>query len=143
MIGLPQLLDLRRFYVLFFQYWRVAAQDRPTFEIDLICVARPALTRSGGDGGHARTVWNLRAATCERLPSEKGLGDLRTPAAEHVIGLDGSAVIVHPNSALRSLDLNQMRRLSRVTRPSSPAMAVRFTCTRAMISRAPKTRSSI
>ncbi len=42
---------------------------------------------------------------------QKGFGDLRTPAAEHVIGLDGIAVIVHPNSALRSLDLEQLKRL--------------------------------
>ena len=43
--------------------------------------------------------------------SGKGLGDLQTPAAEHVIGLDGIAVIVHPNNPVRSLDLEQLRRI--------------------------------
>ena len=33
-----------------------------------------------------------------------GLGDLRAPASEHVLGLDGIAVIVHRNSPLRVLD---------------------------------------
>jgi len=32
------------------------------------------------------------------------LGDLRAPGCEHVIALDGIAVIVHPNNPLRSLD---------------------------------------
>jgi phosphate transport system substrate-binding protein len=31
-------------------------------------------------------------------------GDLRSPATEHVIALDGIAVIVHPNNRLRTLD---------------------------------------
>jgi phosphate transport system substrate-binding protein len=35
---------------------------------------------------------------------ERGHGDLRTSATEHVIALDGIAVIVHPDNPLRSLD---------------------------------------
>ena len=35
---------------------------------------------------------------------EKGLGDLSSPANEHVIALDGVAVVVHPNNALHALD---------------------------------------
>lgn len=35
---------------------------------------------------------------------DRGLGDLRLPGAEHVIALDGIAVIVHPSNPLRSLD---------------------------------------
>jgi phosphate transport system substrate-binding protein len=35
---------------------------------------------------------------------ERGLGDLRLPGAEHVIALDGIAVVVHPSNPLRSLD---------------------------------------
>jgi phosphate transport system substrate-binding protein len=35
---------------------------------------------------------------------ERGVGDLRAPGSEHVIALDGVAVIVHPNNRLRSLD---------------------------------------
>ncbi len=41
--------------------------------------------------------------------AQQGLGDLQTPAAEHVIGLDGIAVIVHPNNPRRSLDLEQLK----------------------------------
>jgi phosphate transport system substrate-binding protein len=41
----------------------------------------------------------------------RGLGDLQSPAAEHVIGLDGISVIVHPNNPLVSLDLEQLRRI--------------------------------
>jgi phosphate transport system substrate-binding protein len=33
-----------------------------------------------------------------------GIGDLRSPATEHVIALDGIAVIVHPNNPVRALD---------------------------------------
>jgi phosphate transport system substrate-binding protein len=36
--------------------------------------------------------------------SAAGRGDLRTPATEHVIALDGIAVIVNPNNSLRALD---------------------------------------
>ena len=35
---------------------------------------------------------------------ERGAGDLRSAGTEHVIGLDGIAVVVHPNNALRALD---------------------------------------
>jgi phosphate transport system substrate-binding protein len=41
--------------------------------------------------------------------AEKGLGDLASPASEHVLGLDGIAVIVHPNNPIRSLSLAQLR----------------------------------
>ena len=40
---------------------------------------------------------------------QKGLGDLSSPATEHVIGLDGIAVIVHPNNPLRALTLTELR----------------------------------
>jgi len=39
----------------------------------------------------------------------KGIEDLRTPATEHVIALDGIAVIVHPNNKVRSLDTQQVK----------------------------------
>jgi len=35
---------------------------------------------------------------------ERGLGDLHLPGAEHVIALDGIAVVVHPSNPVRSLD---------------------------------------
>lgn len=41
----------------------------------------------------------------------KGLGDLESAAGEHVLGLDGIAVIVHPNSAIERLDLDALRRI--------------------------------
>jgi phosphate transport system substrate-binding protein len=40
-----------------------------------------------------------------------GLGDLRAPASEHVLALDGIAVIVHPNNPLRSLDRMALREI--------------------------------
>lgn len=42
---------------------------------------------------------------------QKGLGDLESAAAEHVLGLDGIAVIVHPNSGLERMDLDTLRRV--------------------------------
>ena len=41
--------------------------------------------------------------------ARKGIGDLRAPATEHVIALDGIAVIVHSNNKVRSLDLDQVK----------------------------------
>jgi phosphate transport system substrate-binding protein len=39
----------------------------------------------------------------------KRIGDLRAPATEHVIALDGIAVIVHSNNNVQSLDLDQLK----------------------------------
>ena len=39
------------------------------------------------------------------------LGDMTAPSAEHVIGLDGIAVIVHPSNPLQTLTLDQVRRI--------------------------------
>jgi len=41
----------------------------------------------------------------------KGLGELDSAAAEHVLGLDGIAVIVHPNSPLSRIDTGTLRRI--------------------------------
>ncbi len=41
----------------------------------------------------------------------KALGDLRTAAAEHVIGLDGVAVIVHPDNPLPQLTTQQLAQI--------------------------------
>ncbi len=46
-----------------------------------------------------------------QLLRDKGLGDLESPAGEHVLGLDGIAVIVHPNSPLKRIDLDTLRRV--------------------------------
>lgn len=67
--------------------------------------------------GSATAFSGLGAGTCdigmasraiedaenERLKAS-GLGDLRASGAEHVIALDGIAVVVHPSNPLRSLD---------------------------------------
>src|SRR5262249_20205022 len=39
----------------------------------------------------------------------KGIADLRAPATEHVIALDGIAIIVHPNNPVGSLSVAQAR----------------------------------
>lgn len=35
---------------------------------------------------------------------EKGRGDMRSPAAEHVLAMDGIAILVHANNPVRSID---------------------------------------
>lgn len=71
--------------------------------------------------GSATAFEGLVAGTCDvgmasRAINDKelaklagaGCGDLSSPATEHVIGLDGIAVIVHPNNPLTSLDRSQL-----------------------------------
>ncbi|HEY3254293.1 MAG TPA: substrate-binding domain-containing protein, partial [Polyangiaceae bacterium] len=66
----------------------------------------------------------IKPAEAQEL-ARQGLGDLQTPAGEHVIGLDGIAVIVHPNNPLRSLNLEQLRRLFTGKMPEFPAIPAR------------------
>jgi inorganic phosphate transporter, PiT family len=49
-----------------------------------------------------------------------GLGDLTSPAQEHVIGLDGIAVVVHPNNPLRATTLPEAARLFSGETPAWP-----------------------
>jgi hypothetical protein len=42
---------------------------------------------------------------------ELALGDLDSAAGEHVLGLDGIAVIVHPNSPFERADVPTLRRI--------------------------------
>lgn len=51
-------------------------------------------------GMSSRPIDSKETATLANL----GHGDLRSPASEHVIALDGIAVVVHPNNPLRTLD---------------------------------------
>lgn len=37
--------------------------------------------------------------------------DLTSPSSEHIIGIDGLAIIVHPSNPLRSLSVNNLRRV--------------------------------
>ncbi len=56
-------------------------------------------------GMASRAITPNELATAERA----GLGDLRSPAAEHVVALDGIAVVVHRNNPVRSLDRQALR----------------------------------
>lgn len=47
----------------------------------------------------------------EEIRKLAALGDFSSPAAEHVIGLDGVAIIVHPANPLRSLSREQVAKL--------------------------------
>ena len=71
--------------------------------------------------GSATAFEGLLAGTCDlgmasrpindkeiKKLADAGLGDLSSPATEHVIGLDGIAVIVHPNNKLAALDKGQL-----------------------------------
>jgi len=46
-----------------------------------------------------------------RLIEDAGLGDLRSPAGEHVLALDGIAIITHPNNALTHLDISTLGKI--------------------------------
>jgi phosphate transport system substrate-binding protein len=72
--------------------------------------------------GTATAFEGLATATCDlgmasrainanelAVAERAGLGDLRSPATEHVLALDGIAVVVHRNNPLRSLDRDALR----------------------------------
>ncbi len=70
---------------------------------------RAAGTATGFDGlaaGDCDLGMASRAVNDEELARLRraGAGDLRSPATEHVIGLDGIAVVVHPNNRVMTLD---------------------------------------
>ena len=48
----------------------------------------------------------IKVAEQQKLMLENG--DLSQPGSEHIIGLDGLAIIVHPNNPLKQLTLNQL-----------------------------------
>ena len=50
----------------------------------------------------------IQAPEADKL-RERGHGDLRTSATEHVIALDGIAVIVHPDNPVRTLDRSALQ----------------------------------
>jgi phosphate transport system substrate-binding protein len=56
-------------------------------------------------GMSSRPIDDAEAAALQRA----GAGELRSPAAEHVVALDGISVIVHPNNPLRALDRKALR----------------------------------
>jgi phosphate binding protein len=98
--------------------------------------ARPHATRVTAREGEAVSVVEIEAegsataftglakGTCDlgmasrpihddeaKATAAAGLGDLRTPASELVVALDGIAVVVHPNRAQRSLTLEQIAKI--------------------------------
>jgi phosphate transport system substrate-binding protein len=58
-----------------------------------------------GDCDIALASRNIKA---EEASSLKAFGDMTSPAADHVIGIDGIAVIVHPSSRLTKLTTKQL-----------------------------------
>jgi len=83
--------------------------------------AHPQLIRIDAQGS-ATAFTGLMAHTCElgmssrpikeeeaeKLKAE-GMGDVRSPGGEHVLALDGIAVIVHPANPVKSLTVEQLR----------------------------------
>ena len=60
----------------------------------------------------AADLWMAsRPATAQEIAGAKAIGELDAPAQEHVIGLDGLAVIVNPRNPLASLSRDQVRAL--------------------------------
>ena len=73
--------------------------------------------RAHGTGtGHAdlvsgaADVWMAsRAATAAEVEAARSIGALHTPAQEHVVALDGLAIIVHSDNPLGELRIDQVR----------------------------------
>lgn len=58
----------------------------------------------------AADVWMAsRAATADEVSSGKSIGDLHSPEQEHVVALDGLAIIVHPENRVDQLSVDQVR----------------------------------
>jgi phosphate transport system substrate-binding protein len=58
----------------------------------------------------AADIWMAsRAATAEEVAQAKAIGDLHSPQQEHVVALDGLAIIVHPDNPLGELRIEQIR----------------------------------
>lgn len=62
-------------------------------------------------GGLTDVAASSRPIKHQELLALASLGDLRSPQAEHVIGIDGVAVIVHPGNPLRQLDTQTLARI--------------------------------
>lgn len=55
-------------------------------------------------------VWMAsRAASADEAERARRIGDLHDPGQEHVVGLDGLAIIVHEDNPVRELSLAQIR----------------------------------
>ena len=58
--------------------------------------------------GKADMVAASRPITLEETAALSGQADLRNPKAEHVIGVDGLAIITHPSNPINSLTTSQL-----------------------------------
>lgn len=52
-----------------------------------------------------------RAIKDEEVSKLSKLGDMRSPASEHVIGVDGIAIVVHPSNPVQSLTKDQIAQI--------------------------------
>ncbi len=58
----------------------------------------------------AADIWMAsRAATPDEVAEAKAIGDLHSPQQEHVVALDGLAIIVHPDNPVAELRVEQIR----------------------------------
>ncbi len=58
----------------------------------------------------AADIWMAsRAATPDEVAAAKAIGDLHSPQQEHVVALDGLAIIVHPDNPLAEVRVDQIR----------------------------------
>lgn len=70
----------------------------------------------GTNTGHAdlaaaaADIWMAsRAATFDEVERAKAIGNLHSPEQEHVVALDGLAIVVHPDNPVAELSVDQVR----------------------------------
>lgn len=61
--------------------------------------------------GQADVVASSRPIKDRELVELESLGDLKSPAAEHVIAIDGLAIILHPDNPLSQLNTEQLAKV--------------------------------
>ena len=61
--------------------------------------------------GEAEVGMSARAPTAKELDEAWLVGRLRSPDQEYVVGLDGLAVVVHPDNPLQALSREQLRQV--------------------------------
>ena len=61
--------------------------------------------------GQADVVASSRPIKDRELVELEALGDLKSPSAEHVIAIDGLAIILHPNNPLNQLNTEQLAKV--------------------------------
>ncbi len=83
---------------------------RPDFHVD-IAANGSATAFTGLASGACQIGMASRRAKPEEVRSLRGRGDLTSPAAEHVLGLDGIAVIVNPTNRVNGLGVFQLHGL--------------------------------